>query len=125
MKTKMWKKAEAAMAMTVASRSRRVFWVSGLIVPLLMRDGTPRGALTLYSSEPRDFSEWDQRLLTWLANHTAIAIQDAETLGLGDVFQVDAAKRGLKHKHSFYKFVGIFGIQTDWDTVNSTQVFKK
>ncbi|MBN2083654.1 MAG: GAF domain-containing protein [Anaerolineales bacterium] len=55
-------------------------WVSGLIVPLLMRDGTPRGALTLYSSEPRAFSEWDQRLLTWLANHTAIAVQDAEAL---------------------------------------------
>jgi GAF domain-containing protein len=55
-------------------------WVSGLIVPLLMRDGTPRGALTLYSAEPRSFSEWDQRLLTWLANHTAIAVQDAETL---------------------------------------------
>ncbi|MBN1440487.1 MAG: GAF domain-containing protein [Anaerolineales bacterium] len=60
--------------------ARRMGWVSGLIVPLLMRDGTPRGALTLYTSEPRTFSEWDQRLLTWLANHTAIAIQEAETL---------------------------------------------
>jgi GAF domain-containing protein len=60
--------------------ARKMGWVSGLIVPLLMRDGTPRGALTLYSSEPRAFSEWDQRLLTWLANHTAIAIQEAETL---------------------------------------------
>jgi GAF domain-containing protein len=60
--------------------ARKMGWVSGLIVPLLMRDGTPRGALTLYSSEPRSFSEWDQRLLTWLANHTAIAVQDAETL---------------------------------------------
>jgi GAF domain-containing protein len=60
--------------------ARKMGWVSGLIVPLLMRDGTPRGALTLYSSEARAFSEWDQRLLTWLANHTAIAVQDAETL---------------------------------------------
>lgn len=60
--------------------ARKMGWVSGLIVPLLMRDGTPRGALTLYTSEPRSFSEWDQRLLTWLANHTAIAVQDAETL---------------------------------------------
>jgi GAF domain-containing protein len=60
--------------------ARRMGWVSGLIVPLLMRDGTPRGALTLYTSEPRTFSEWDQRLLTWLANHTAIAVQDAEVL---------------------------------------------
>jgi GAF domain-containing protein len=60
--------------------ARTMGWVSGLIVPLLMRDGTPRGALTLYTSEPRTFSEWDQRLLTWLANHTAIAIQDAEAL---------------------------------------------
>jgi GAF domain-containing protein len=60
--------------------ARRMGWVSGLIVPLLMRDGTPRGALTLYTSERREFSEWDQRLLTWLANHTAIAVQEAETL---------------------------------------------
>jgi GAF domain-containing protein len=60
--------------------ARRMGWVSGLIVPLLMRDGTPRGALTLYTSERRVFSEWDQRLLTWLANHTAIAVQEAETL---------------------------------------------
>ncbi len=60
--------------------ARRMGWVSGLIVPLLMRDGTPRGALTLYTAEPRTFSEWDQRLLTWLANHTAIAVQDAEAL---------------------------------------------
>ena len=60
--------------------ARTMGWVSGLIVPLLMRDGTPRGALTLYTAEPRTFSEWDQRLLTWLANHTAIAVQDAEAL---------------------------------------------
>jgi GAF domain-containing protein len=60
--------------------ARKMRWVSGMIVPLLMRDGTPRGALTLYTSESREFSEWDQRLLTWLANHTAIAVQDAETL---------------------------------------------
>jgi GAF domain-containing protein len=60
--------------------ARKMGWVSGLIVPLLMRDGTPRGALTLYTSERRVFSEWDQRLLTWLANHTAIAVQEAETL---------------------------------------------
>jgi GAF domain-containing protein len=60
--------------------ARRMGWVSGLVIPLLMRDGTPRGALTLYASEPREFSEWDKRLLTWLANHTATAVQDAETL---------------------------------------------
>jgi GAF domain-containing protein len=60
--------------------ARRMGWVSGLIVPLLMRDGTPRGALTLYAVEPRAFSAWDTRLLTWLANHTAIAVQDAEAL---------------------------------------------
>jgi GAF domain-containing protein len=60
--------------------ARKMGWKSGMIVPLLMRDGTPHGALTLYTSEPREFSEWDQRLLTWLANHTAIAVQDAETL---------------------------------------------
>lgn len=60
--------------------AKKMGWVAGLIVPLLMRDGTPRGALTLYTAEPRAFSEWDQRLLSWLANHTAIAVQDAETL---------------------------------------------
>jgi GAF domain-containing protein len=60
--------------------AKKMGWMSGLIVPLLMRDGTPRGALTLYTAEPRSFSEWDQRLLSWLANHTAIAVQDAETL---------------------------------------------
>jgi GAF domain-containing protein len=60
--------------------ARRMGWVSGLVVPLLMRDGTPRGALTLYAVEPRTFSAWDMRLLTWLANHTAIAVQDAEAL---------------------------------------------
>lgn len=60
--------------------ARQMGWVSGLVVPLLMRDGTPRGALTLYAAEAREFSEWDKRLLTWLANHTATAVQDAETL---------------------------------------------
>jgi GAF domain-containing protein len=60
--------------------ARRMGWVSGLIIPLLMRDGTPRGALTLYAAEAREYTEWDKRLLTWLANHTATAIQDADTL---------------------------------------------
>jgi GAF domain-containing protein len=60
--------------------ARKMGWVSGLVVPLLMRDGTPRGALTLYAVEAREFSEWDKRLLSWLANHTAIAVQEGDTL---------------------------------------------
>jgi GAF domain-containing protein len=60
--------------------AKQMGWVSGLVVPLLMRDGTPRGALTLYAAEPREFSEWDKHLLSWLANHTAIAVQDSDAL---------------------------------------------
>jgi GAF domain-containing protein len=60
--------------------ARQMSWVSALIVPLLMRDGALRGALTVYTSEPRIFSDWDQRLLTWLANHTALAVQDSDYL---------------------------------------------
>ncbi|HEY4687891.1 MAG TPA: GAF domain-containing protein [Anaerolineae bacterium] len=58
--------------------ARRMGWVSALIVPLLGRDRGSRGALALYTDEPRTFSAWDVRLLTWLANHTAVVIQDAE-----------------------------------------------
>ena len=55
-------------------------WVSALIVPLLARDGAAFGAFSLYTTEPRLFSDWDKRLLICLAAHAAIAIQDAERL---------------------------------------------
>ena len=55
-------------------------WEAALIVPLLMRDGTARGALGVYAREARGFSDWDARLLTCLANHAAVALQLAEAL---------------------------------------------
>jgi len=55
-------------------------WVSALIVPLVGRDGKPRGAFGVYTTEPRAFSDWDTRLLTSLANHAAVALKEAEAL---------------------------------------------
>ncbi len=57
-------------------------WVSAIIVPLLIPDAAGRvvGSFSLYSSHLRDFSDWDKKLLTCLANHAAVAIQDAEQL---------------------------------------------
>jgi GAF domain-containing protein len=55
-------------------------WVSAIVVPMLI-PGEPGGALgsfSLYSSHLRDFSDWDKKLLTCLANHAAIAIQNAK-----------------------------------------------
>ena len=60
--------------------ARQQGWRSALIVPLLARDGEPVGAFSLYTTEPRTFSDWDKRLLSVLANHAAIAIRDAEIL---------------------------------------------
>jgi GAF domain-containing protein len=60
--------------------AQQMGWESALIVPLLMRDGTPRGALGVYAQETRGFSDWDARLLTCLANHAAVALQLAEAL---------------------------------------------
>jgi len=59
---------------------RRMGWASALIVPLVVRDGTPRGAFAVYTTEPRTFSDWDARLLACLANHAAVALQQAEAL---------------------------------------------
>jgi GAF domain-containing protein len=53
-------------------------WVSAIIVPLLMPgSGQALGCLSLYAHALRDFSDWDKKLLTILANHAAIAIQNA------------------------------------------------
>ena len=57
-------------------------WISALVVPLVTRDDTPRGAFAVYSTESRVFSDWDTRLLTSLANHAALALQQAEALEL-------------------------------------------
>lgn len=57
-------------------------WVSAIVVPLLIPDESGRalGSFSLYSTELRDFSDWDRKLLTCLANHAAVAIQGAEQL---------------------------------------------
>lgn len=57
-------------------------WVSAIVVPLLIPDESGRalGSFSLYADYLRDFSDWDKKLLTCLANHAAIAIQDAEQL---------------------------------------------
>ncbi len=56
-------------------------WVSAIIVPLLTpNDGGTVGSFNLYTSKLRDFSAWDKKLLTCLANHAAVAIRDAEQL---------------------------------------------
>lgn len=57
-------------------------WVSAIIVPLLIPDGDrpPVGSFSLYAGGLRDFSDWDKKLITVLANHAAVAIRDAEQL---------------------------------------------
>ncbi len=60
--------------------ARRMHWSAALIVPLTIRDGTPRGALGIYTPEPRSFSDWDTRLLSVLGNHAAVTVQLAEAL---------------------------------------------
>ncbi|MBL8058160.1 MAG: GAF domain-containing protein [Anaerolineales bacterium] len=58
--------------------SRR--WVSALIVPLVNRAGAALGAFGAYTTEARAFSDWETRLLAALANHAAVAFQQAEAL---------------------------------------------
>lgn len=57
-------------------------WVSAIVVPLLIPDESGRalGSFSLYATDLRDFSDWDKKLLICLANHAAVAIQDAEQL---------------------------------------------
>jgi GAF domain-containing protein len=57
-------------------------WISAIIVPLLspLNGSQPVGSISLYSDRLRDFSAWDKKLLTCLADHAAVAIRDAEQL---------------------------------------------
>jgi len=57
-------------------------WISAIVVPLLAPhlEVYPVGSFSLYSAQLRDFSDWDKKLLTCLANHAAVAIRDAEQL---------------------------------------------
>ncbi len=59
---------------------QRLSLTSALIAPLIDRYGKARGAFGVYSLAPRDFSDWDLRLLSCLANHAAIAVQQAQAL---------------------------------------------
>lgn len=59
---------------------RQMGLVSALIAPLVTRNGAPRGAFGVYTITPREFSDWDTRLLASLANHAALALQQAEAL---------------------------------------------
>ena len=54
-------------------------WVSLIVVPLLLPHEA-LGSFSFFSSELRDFSNWDKRVLTCLANHAAVAIQYAKQL---------------------------------------------
>lgn len=60
--------------------AQQMGWASALIVPLVVRGGAPRGAFGVYTTVPRAFSDWDMRLLTCLANHAAVAFQQAEAV---------------------------------------------
>ncbi len=60
--------------------TQRMGWVSGMVAPLAGRDGTPLGAFGVYTTMPRAFSDWETRLLAALANHAAVAFQQAEAL---------------------------------------------
>lgn len=54
-------------------------WVSAIVVPLFYPyHPTAVGSFSLYADYLRDFSDWDKKLLTCLANHAALAIRDAE-----------------------------------------------
>ena len=59
---------------------QRLGLASALIAPLIDRYGQARGAFGVYSTAPREFSDWDTRLLACLANHAAVAIQQAQAL---------------------------------------------
>ena len=57
-------------------------WTGALIMPLLAGDaGQPLGALSVYAAadDPRRFSDadWDKKILSVLAHHAALAVQEA------------------------------------------------
>ena len=74
--------AGTAGLVEAVSRSRRpLSFESGgwaLAVPMLQPDGTVCGVFVVHSSQPRTFTERDQRLLIILANHAALAVQLTE-----------------------------------------------
>ncbi len=62
--------------------ARKKGWVSAIVVPMLTADDqqNPVGSFSLYTSEHRDFSDWDKKMLSFLSNHAAVAIKDSELL---------------------------------------------
>jgi signal transduction histidine kinase len=59
-------------------------WVSAIVVPLLATedDVRPLGSFSLHAGQLRDFSDWDKKVLAFLANLTTVAIRDARQLEL-------------------------------------------
>lgn len=53
-------------------------WASALVVPLLTREKEPVGVFSVYTLSEREFSKWEQELLSAFASQAAIAIQNAE-----------------------------------------------
>lgn len=53
-------------------------WKSFLAVPLLSPTGAPLGALSVYSSVERDFSEMEKSLLSMFANQAATALENIQ-----------------------------------------------
>jgi hypothetical protein len=55
----------------------------------------------------------------------AQVVQDAETLGLRDVLEVDGAESGLEQCHRAHDLVGILRAETDGDGVDTAQVLEE
>ncbi len=63
--------------------AHRQGWTSALIAPVWADEsGKPLGALSVYGLEPKEerllASDWDKKVLTFLAHHAALAVQNVE-----------------------------------------------
>lgn len=63
-------------------------WVSAIVVPMITpgEGGQALGCFSLYYPHLHNFSDWDKKLLTCLADYAAIAIQNAK--GVAELKQV-------------------------------------
>ena len=55
----------------------------------------------------------------------AQGIKYPKAFGLGNIFQIDAAKTGFQIFDGLDKFIRVFGVQTDGEGVNAAQVFEE